>query len=147
LTTEKHLRRCQRRRLGLLSALWLSAYALSAGAQNAPLTALQIALQPLQQLVRNAHAPIAVLVQLPNASKELPLLLTPRIEGDAVELVRGRLMRSDAKQADATHLRFEIPVVARSEGTAILRVSVSTYLCDESCRRIEATTSAVLEVR
>ena len=147
MTTKKNSRRSQRRHFGVLSVLCLSATALSAEAQSAAPTALQIRLQPQPQLVRNAHAPIAVLVQLPNASKDLPLLLTPRIEGDAVELVRGRLMRSDAKQSDATHLRFEIPVVARSEGTAILRVSVSTYLCAESCRRIEATTSAVLEVR
>jgi hypothetical protein len=128
-----------------LLALWLCAWALAANAQAAP--ELQITLQPQQHLLLGAHAPIVVLVQLPNASKALPLLLTPRIEGAAVELVRGRLMRSDAKQTDPTHLRFELPVVARSEGTAILRVSVSSYLCEESCRRIEATTSAVLDVR
>lgn len=104
-------------------------------------------MQAQQHLVLGAHTPILATVQLPAASKELPLLLTPRIEGAAVELVRGRLMRSDAKAIDATHLRFDVPVVARSEGTAILRVSVSSYLCDETCRRVEATTSAVLEVR
>ena len=127
-----------------LIVLWLCLSAMTVQAQPA---LLQLTLEPQQHLVLNAHTPIIVTVQLAAASKDLPLLLTPRIEGAAVELVRGRLMRSDAKQVDATHLRFEIPVVARSEGTAILRVNVSTYFCDERCRRIEATTSAVLEVR
>jgi hypothetical protein len=108
---------------------------------------LQITLQPQQHLQRDAHTAIEVIVQLPEGSAELPLLLTPRIEGAAVELVRGRLMRSDAKQVERGRLRFEVPVVARTEGTAILRVSAMTYVCTQSCQRVEATTSAVLEVR
>jgi hypothetical protein len=108
---------------------------------------LQISLQPEQHLPRDAHTAIEVIVQLPAGSADLPLLLTPRIEGAAVELVRGRLLRSDAKLVERGRLRFEVPVVARSEGTAILRVSVVTYVCTQSCQRVEATTSAVLEVR
>jgi hypothetical protein len=108
---------------------------------------LQISLRPEQHLRRDAHTAIEVIVQLPEGSADLPLLLTPRIEGAAVELVRGRLLRSDAKLVERGRLRFEVPVVARSEGTAILRVSVTTYVCEDSCRRVEATTSAVLEVR
>jgi hypothetical protein len=108
---------------------------------------LLVTLQASQVLQRNAHTGIGVLVQLPAASADAPLLLTPRIEGAAVELVRGRLLRSDGKRVDATHLRFEVPVVAKSAGTAILRVHVATYLCEDSCRRIEQAASAVLEVR
>ena len=119
---------------------WWPALALALAPQ------LQITLQAEQHLPRDAHTAIPVFVQLPEGSDALPLLLTPRIEGAAVELVRGRLMRSDAKQEDRTRLRFEVPVVARSQGTAILRISVVTYVCAQSCQRIEATTSAVLEV-
>src|SRR5262245_38976814 len=129
--------------------LQLGAALLTAAVCDSPALAddLQLTLQPEQHLPRNAHTSIAVTVELPSGRDNLPLLLTPRIEGAAVELVRGRLLRSDAKPIDATHLRFEIPVVARSEGTAILRVHLATYLCEESCRRIEMTASAVLEVR
>ena len=108
---------------------------------------LQIFLRSEQQLPRDAHTAIEVIVQLPQGSADLPLLLTPRVEGAAVELVRGRLLRSDAKPVERGRLRFEVPVVARSEGTAILRVNVITYVCSQSCQRVEATTSAVLAVR
>jgi hypothetical protein len=89
---------------------------------------------------------VPLLVELANGASA-PLLLTPRIEGSAVELVRGRLLRADARVLDATHLRFELPVVARSEGTAILRVEVTTYLCTTRCRRVLASESRVLHVR
>jgi len=108
---------------------------------------LQVSLRPEQHLSRDAHTAIEVIVQLPAGSAELPLLLTPRIEGAAVELVRGRLMRSDGKEMERGRLRFEVPVVARSHGTAILRVNVTTYVCRQSCQQVDATTSAVLEVR
>lgn len=127
----------------------LGAALLTAAFRESPVAAgdLQLTLQPEQHLPRNAHTSISVSVALPSARDNLPLLLTPRIEGAAVELVRGRLLRSDAKPIDATHLRFEIPVVARSEGTAILRVHLTTYLCTDTCRQVEVTASAVLEVR
>lgn len=96
----------------------------------------------------SAHTSIPVLVELsPPLAASYPLLLTPHIEGNAVELVRGRLLRADGKPEDATHLRFELPVVARSEGTAILRVDLMTYLCDPVCRRVSASDSRVLKVR
>jgi hypothetical protein len=106
-----------------------------------------ITLQPEQHLHVGTHAAIEVVVQLPSTSPELPLLLTPRVEGAAVELARGRLLRSDAKPLDPSHLRFELPVVARSLGTAILRVELRTYICDAQCRPVDATASAVIDVR
>lgn len=124
--------------------LWAAGLIWSASAAAGDLL---LTLQPEQHLARDAHTSIAVSVQLPEGSDNLPLLLTPRIEGAAVELVRGRLLRSDAKQTDATHLRFEIPVVARSEGTAILRVQLSTYACTERCRQVQVSASTVLAVR
>ena len=63
---------------------------------------------------------------------EQPLLLTPASEGDAVRVVRGRLMRADAQPTPNGELRFEVPVVVRSAGTAVLRVDVLTYHCERS---------------
>jgi hypothetical protein len=125
-------------------ALALGASPLAAAGSPQPLS---ITLRPQQHLQREAHTAIEVIVQLPQGSSELPLLLTPRIEGAAVELVRGRLMRSDAKLVEDGRLRFEVPVVARTEGTAIFRVNVMTYVCSASCQKVEVTGSAVLEVR
>ena len=99
-----------------------------------------------ETLARAAHTSIPVIVTLPDGG-EHPLLLTPSIEGSALELVRGRLMRADAKRVDAQHLRFELPVVAKSEGTAILRVEVMTYVCSPGCRRVSASGSRVLRIR
>jgi hypothetical protein len=108
---------------------------------------VSLALQPEHHLTEGEHTAIEVVVQLPSASPVLPVLLTPRIEGAAVELARGRLLRGDAKPVDETHLRFELPVVARSLGTAILRVTVRTYICDTTCRHVDAAASAVIDVR
>jgi hypothetical protein len=107
---------------------------------------VHVEIQGENTLEHAAHLGVPVVVQLP-AAANAPLLLTPRVEGSAVEVVRGRLSRSDAKALDATHLRFEVPVVARSEGTAILRVDVSTYVCEPRCVRVSASDSRVLHVR
>lgn len=126
-------------------AVWLFALLAAATPARAAAPALQVTLQGKHHLARDAHAAIEVIVQLPDTSAELPLLLTPKIEGAAVELVRGRLLRSDAKRTEQGHLRFELPVVARTRGTAILRVTVITYVCSERCQQVQAATSAVLE--
>jgi hypothetical protein len=107
---------------------------------------LRVEIQGENTLEHAAHLGVPVVVQLP-AAANAPLLLTPRVEGSAVEVVRGRLSRSDAKALDATHLRFDVPVVARSEGTAILRVDVSTYVCEPRCVPVSASDSRVLHVR
>lgn len=91
------------------------------------------------------HANITVRVTLPKG-KDTPLLLTPRAEGSAVEVVRGRLFRADAKALPDGSLAFELPVLARSEGTAILRVEVMTYVCKERCERVTYSESQVLRV-
>lgn len=129
-----------------VAALLFAALHFAAAVAHAAAPDLQITLQPEQHLARDAHTAIEVIVQLPAASADLPLLLTPRIEGAAVELVRGRLLRSDAKKREDGGLRFEIPVVARSEGTAILRVSVVTFVCSQTCARVEATATGVITV-
>jgi hypothetical protein len=108
--------------------------------------AVRVQIEGEDTLTRAAHLGVPVIVQLP-AAADAPLSLAPRIEGSAVEVVRGRLLRSDAKPIDATHLRFEVPVIARSEGTAILRVDVSTYVCEPRCVAVSASDSRVLHVR
>jgi hypothetical protein len=71
------------------------------------------------------------------------------VEGEAVEVVRGRLTRPDAKtvDGDASRLRFEVPVLAKSEGTAILRVDLMTYVCARVCQRVLLRASEVVRVR
>lgn len=108
---------------------------------------LQVEIQGPESLERAAHLAVPVVVTLPPGDRAAPLLLTPSVEGSALEVVRGRLMRSDAKTVDAAQLRFELPVVARSEGTAILRIEVSTYVCEPRCRAVSAAASRVFRVR
>jgi hypothetical protein len=109
---------------------------------------VQIELAPERTVRAGSHTAVEVIVQLP-AGNDSPLLLTPSVEGEAVEVVRGRLMRPDAKPVagDDTRLRFEVPVLARSEGTAILRVDVTTYVCARVCQRVVLRASEVLRVR
>ena len=107
---------------------------------------MRVEIEGPESLPRSAHAVVPVVVAL-DVPTDAPLLLTPSVEGSAVEVVRGRLLRSDAKAIDALHLRFDVPVVARSEGTAIFRVEVATYLCEPGCRPISASGSRVLRVR
>jgi hypothetical protein len=107
---------------------------------------LRIEIKGDSSLARGSHASVPILVELADP-KSGPLLLTPSIEGAAIELLRGRLLGADAKTLDETHLRFELPVFARSEGTAILRIELSAYECSQRCRRVSASDSRVLIVR
>jgi hypothetical protein len=125
--------------------LLLSAAAASALAQAA---AVRVELDPERTLRAGTHASIEVVVQIP-AGNDSPLMLTPSVEGEALEVVRGRLTRPDAKPVDGdpTRLRFEVPVRARSEGTSILRVDVMTYVCARKCERVLLRASEVVRVR
>lgn len=76
-----------------------------------------------------------------------PLVITPVSEGTAVEVVRGRLFRSDAADPEADELRLQVPVAVRAEGTSVLRVNALGYICTPRCRAVRASTSAVLSVR
>ena len=86
-----------------------------------------------------------ILVIVRGASRH-PLLVTPRSEGTAVEVVRGRLLRADALDPNADALELRVPIVARAPGTAVVRVRASGYACHERCRAIEAEASLVLRV-
>jgi hypothetical protein len=127
-----------------LLLLTAAAQAQPAAVEAPALPRLQLA--PEQQLRAGSHNTIEVVVELPPGN-DSPLLLTPSTSGSAVEVVRGRLSRSDGKVMDATHLRFEIPVRARTEGTAILRVEVMTYVCARTCSRVLLQGTQVLRVQ
>lgn len=83
-----------------------------------------------------------------SGAAEHPLLLTPRVEGTAVAVVRGRLLRADARDPDAEPLELRIPIVAERTGTSVLRVEVQGYACDgDDCRAVRTEGSLVLTVR
>ncbi|MGE0786901.1 MAG: hypothetical protein AB7S26_14610 [Sandaracinaceae bacterium] len=83
-----------------------------------------------------------------------PLLVTPWSEGTAIEVVRGRLVRAEARDPSADVLEFRIPIIARSPGTAVLRVRAAGYVCGcpegdrctERCRSVTAEGSLVMAV-
>lgn len=77
-----------------------------------------------------------------------PLLVTPSSEGPAIEVVRGRLTRADGEQdPDLRELRFRIPLIARTPGTAVVRVRVDGYACrDGRCRAVVVEESLALDV-
>ncbi len=118
-------------------SLWLAAG--SAAAQDA----LHVEIEPPAELRQGDRTEIVARVI---GTDGLPVLVTPTSEGTAIEVVRGRLMRSDAADPDAAVLELRIPVVARQAGTAVLRVSVSGYACDGRCRAVTAQTSVVIQV-
>jgi hypothetical protein len=128
-----------------LSAWLLLAAALPTAAAAVSFGPVRVELAPERALRAGTHAAIEVIVELP-AGNDAPLLLTPSVEGEAVEVVRGRLSRADGKVLDDGRLRFEVPVLAKSEGTAILRVDVMTYVCERTCQRVVLRGSQVLKV-
>ncbi|MFW6052033.1 MAG: hypothetical protein ACODAU_12725 [Myxococcota bacterium] len=118
------------------------AFPATAGGAEHP---LRVEIQPPERLVEGdrAHVVARVFQEPPN---DRPLLLTPSSEGTAVEVVRGRLLRADAEDPEAHPLVFRVPVVARSPGTAVLRVRVLAYVCDPLCREARAEQSATVRV-
>jgi hypothetical protein len=87
------------------------------------------------------HAHVVLVVELPPEAAE-PLLVTPYREGEALEVVKGRLLRSDARDPSAKPLRFELPVLAAAPGTALIGVKLLAYLCAPRCRAVEAEARA-----
>jgi hypothetical protein len=67
----------------------------------------------------------------PDASP--PLLITPSSEGEALEVVRGRFLRADARDPNASPLVFDLPVVAARPGRSVIRVRAQGFRCDQSC--------------
>ena len=133
------------RRLGWLAVALVLPLA-PAGAQPAP--SIGVTLAPPERLAVGDRAEVIATVQIAPRN-EGPILVTPVSEGAAVEVVRGRLSRPDAEDPAATPLRFRIPIVAHSPGTAVLRVHALGYACrarTRRCRALESSTSIVLRV-
>ncbi|HJL15036.1 MAG TPA: hypothetical protein RMH99_05230 [Sandaracinaceae bacterium LLY-WYZ-13_1] len=125
-----------------LAASWAAAgTAAPAAAQGAD--ELAVRLDPPGSLSEGDRAQVVARV---TGAGPHPVLVTPRSEGTAVEVVRGRLMRAEARDPEADELEFRIPVVAHGAGTAVLRVEVSGYACAERCRNVRAEGRAILHV-
>ncbi|MFT3921153.1 MAG: hypothetical protein QM778_01330 [Myxococcales bacterium] len=117
----------------LVGAVLLVGVAVPAQA-TAPAATLRVA-EP-RELQVGDRAALSVTLTLP-AQAGAPLLLTQSVEGEALEVVRGRLLRSDARDPQASPLSFDVPVLARAPGTSIVRVHALIYLCDAQCEAVE----------
>ena len=76
------------------------------------------------------HVALTVTLELPGDARG-PLLVTPRAQGSAIEVVRGRLLRADARDPAANPLVFDLPVLARSAGQAVVSVRALVYRCQD----------------
>jgi hypothetical protein len=97
---------------------------------------LQLHVAEAQELRVGDRAVLDVSLDLP-ANAAAPLLLTQTVEGEAVEVVRGRLMRKDARDPNARQLHFDVPLLARAPGTSIVRVHALVYVCQAQCEAVE----------
>jgi hypothetical protein len=123
----------------LALCLLLAGHAWGAGARDLALP--QLTLEVPRELHVGEHAHVDLVVELPAQAAE-PLLVTPYREGEALEVVKGRLLRSDARDPNAKPLRFELPVLAAAPGTALIGVKLLAYLCTPRCRAVEVETRA-----
>ncbi|AKF05070.1 hypothetical protein DB32_002219 [Sandaracinus amylolyticus] len=114
-----------------------------ARAQSAP--AIEVALDPPARIAVGARAEVIVRVRAGERAGR-PMLITPSSEGSAIEVVRGRLTRGDAEDASG-ELRFRVPIVARTAGTAVMRVRIDGFECEAGhCRALVVEASAPIEV-
>lgn len=116
----------------IAGALWLGSYA--EASSDAPLP--RVILRAPPEMVVGELSRLEIEVQLPEVAAE-PLMLTPYRDGEALEVVKGRLLRSDARDPAGQPLRFELPVLARAHGSARVGVRLLAYLCEPGCRAVE----------
>lgn len=95
---------------------------------------------------------LSIALTLPAVAAQ-PVLLTPTVEGEALEVVRGRLMQGDAEVRETSReqteetLWFELPVVARLPGTSILRLQARLFVCpQDDCQPVSVETELHLTV-
>jgi hypothetical protein len=110
-------------------------------ARAADLGQPRLVLEVPRELHVGEHAYVELVVDLPAEAAE-PLLVTPYREGEALEVVRGRLLRSDARDPMAKPLRFALPVLARAAGSALIGVRLLAYLCVPRCSAVEVEARA-----
>lgn len=104
---------------------------------------MRLEFEPPARLVPGDRASVVLRIHAPGPH---PILVTPRTEGAAVELARGRLQREDATEAEDGSLEFRIPVIAHEPGPATLHVQIATYECRTLCRAVEAHVETALRV-
>lgn len=121
-------------RRALAIAAWLALFS-QAAAEGGP--ALRVA-EPRELRVGERTTLEVTLELTPDVAS--PLLVTQTVEGEAVEVVRGRLMRKDARDPEAASLRYDVPVLAHAPGTSIVRVHALVYRCREVCQALELET-------
>jgi hypothetical protein len=97
-------------------------------------------------LAPGARATVDVFVR-PPGGPEQPLLLTPTSEGEAVHVVRGRLLRLDARRTAQGELHFQVPIEARSAGTAVLRFALLAYRCAQRCTALRLSETVTVQVQ
>jgi len=120
---------------------------LVASAALAQTAVLTVRLEAPHEMHPGDHAEVVALVHAEDAARG-PLLVTPSVDGAAVEVVRGRLFRFDADDPTSDPLRFRVPVLARSVGTAVLSVRVDGHACEGAhCAAVDAEATAQIDVR
>ncbi|HEX7481005.1 MAG TPA: hypothetical protein VF331_24595 [Polyangiales bacterium] len=123
---------------------WLATSRSVAREPTAP-AGVQIHVAAPETIPDGTHTAVTVTVDFAQPNDQ-PLLLTPTSQGSALEVVRGRLSRSDARRISETQLRFELPVVAHGEGTAIVHVELAAYVCKTRCERVVASADQVVRI-
>jgi hypothetical protein len=88
------------------------------------------------ELHAGERAVLAIALELPPDFAP-NVLLTPVAEGEALEVVRGRLMRGDARDTEGSNLRFDLPILAQTPGTGVVRVHALAYRCAPDCVAVE----------
>lgn len=106
---------------------------------------ISVVIEQPATLTQGSHATLRVEVRT-TGSIARPLLLTPHVEGRPVEMVRGRLLRTDARDPDASTLIFELPIRVLTPGTAVVHVEVAAYTCARRCRLVRVRAKRVLNV-
>ncbi len=120
---------------------------LAASLALAQARALSIEVGPIGVLSAGEHAEVVVEVHAEPAARG-PLLVTPSVDGAAVQVVRGRLFRFDAEDPDGDPLRFRVPITAMSVGTAVLLIRVDGHACEGThCEPVEAEVRRTIVVR
>ena len=103
-----------------------------------------IAFAPPERLFEDDRAELQLLVRPPAGGRSF--LLTLRGEGTAVEVVRGRLLPSDAVDAEARPMVFRVPIVARGRGVALVHAQLTGWSCEDTCHAVTLETSTTLRV-
>lgn len=130
-------------RLRLLSTL---CFALALPVLVSADDAAQLTISPPAVLRVGDHVPLVLTLALPEDALGF-VMLTPSSQGNALDVVRGRLLRADARNPEAKPLVFDLPVVAREAGTAIVHVRAAFYRCrEQKCVQAEVQASESVRV-